>query len=68
MARSQDSERYELSDAEKRYLIMLIGKGEPPPEKYPKLRRAVVTAPLARIDLPNRPPRWRLSICGFLGS
>jgi site-specific DNA-methyltransferase (adenine-specific)/adenine-specific DNA-methyltransferase len=34
MARSQDSERYELSDAEKRDLIKLINKGDPLPEKY----------------------------------
>jgi site-specific DNA-methyltransferase (adenine-specific)/adenine-specific DNA-methyltransferase len=34
MARSQDSERYELTDAEKRDLIKLINKGEPLPEKY----------------------------------
>jgi site-specific DNA-methyltransferase (adenine-specific)/adenine-specific DNA-methyltransferase len=34
MPRAQDSEHYELSDAEKRDLIKLIGKGEPLPDKY----------------------------------
>jgi site-specific DNA-methyltransferase (adenine-specific)/adenine-specific DNA-methyltransferase len=34
MARSQDSERYKLTDGEKRDLIKLINKGEPLPEKY----------------------------------
>ncbi len=34
MARPHDSERYELSDAEKRDLIKLIEQGKPLPEKY----------------------------------
>ena len=34
MARPNDSERYELTDGEKRDLIKLINKGEPLPEKY----------------------------------
>ncbi len=34
MARQHDSERYELSDAEKRGLIKLIEQGKPLPEKY----------------------------------
>lgn len=34
MARPHDSERYELSDAEKRDLIKLIEQGKPIPEKY----------------------------------
>jgi DNA modification methylase len=34
MARPHDSERYDLSDAEKRDLIKLIEQGKPLPEKY----------------------------------
>ena len=34
MARQHDSEKYELSDAEKRDLIKLIEQGKPLPEKY----------------------------------
>ncbi len=34
MARQHDSERYDLSDAEKRDLIKLIEQGKPLPEKY----------------------------------
>ena len=34
MARSTDTDRYELSDAEKRDLIKLIEQGKPLPEKY----------------------------------
>src|SRR5712691_13212649 len=34
MARPHDSEKYELSDAEKRDLIKLIEQGKPLPEKY----------------------------------
>ncbi len=34
MARSHDSERYDLSDAEKRDLIKLVEEGKPLPEKY----------------------------------
>lgn len=34
MARSPDTDRYELSDAEKRDLIKLIEQGKPLPEKY----------------------------------
>jgi adenine-specific DNA-methyltransferase len=34
MARPHDSERYDLSDAEKRDLIKLIDQGKPLPEKY----------------------------------
>ncbi len=34
MARSHDSEKYDLSDAEKRDLIKLIEQGKPLPEKY----------------------------------
>ncbi len=34
MARTQASERYEVSDGEKRHLIKLINKGEPLPEEY----------------------------------
>jgi site-specific DNA-methyltransferase (adenine-specific)/adenine-specific DNA-methyltransferase len=34
MARLHDSERYDLSDAEKRDLIKLIERGKPLPEKY----------------------------------
>ncbi|NNN05221.1 MAG: site-specific DNA-methyltransferase [Elusimicrobia bacterium] len=34
MARNNDSERYELSDAEKRDLVKLINEGKPLPEKY----------------------------------
>lgn len=34
MPRLHDSERYELTDAEKRDLITLINAGEPLPEKY----------------------------------
>ena len=34
MPRHQDTERYELSDAEKRDLTMLIKAGKPIPEKY----------------------------------
>ena len=34
MARPHDSERYELSDTEKRDLIKLIEQGKPLPEKY----------------------------------
>ncbi|MCS6289293.1 MAG: site-specific DNA-methyltransferase [Nitrospira sp.] len=34
MARAHDSEKYELSDAEKRGLIKLIEQGKPLPEKY----------------------------------
>ncbi len=33
-SRSHDSERYELTDAEKRDLIKLINEGKPLPEKY----------------------------------
>jgi hypothetical protein len=36
MPRPNDNERYELAEAEKRDLIMLIGKGEPLPQKYPR--------------------------------
>src|SRR5947208_9973985 len=34
MRRQNDSEKYELSDAEKRDLIKLINEGKPLPEKY----------------------------------
>jgi site-specific DNA-methyltransferase (adenine-specific)/adenine-specific DNA-methyltransferase len=34
MARPHDSEKYDLSDAEKRDLIKLIEQGKPLPEKY----------------------------------
>jgi site-specific DNA-methyltransferase (adenine-specific)/adenine-specific DNA-methyltransferase len=34
MAHSHDSERYDLSDAEKPDLIKLIEQGKPLPEKY----------------------------------
>ena len=34
MARSQDSERYKLTDGEKRDLIKLINQGKPLPDKY----------------------------------
>ena len=34
MARPNDTERYEFSDAEKRDLIKLIEQGKPLPEKY----------------------------------
>jgi site-specific DNA-methyltransferase (adenine-specific)/adenine-specific DNA-methyltransferase len=34
MPRPQDSDRYELSDAEKRDLIELIQQGKPLPERY----------------------------------
>jgi len=34
MPRTQDSERYELSDAEKRDIIKLIEQGKPLPDKY----------------------------------
>lgn len=34
MARLHDSERYDLSDAEKRDLIKLIEQGKPLQEKY----------------------------------
>ncbi len=34
MSRNNDSERYELSDAEKRDLVKLINEGKPLPEKY----------------------------------
>ncbi|MBI2440805.1 MAG: hypothetical protein HYV35_05475 [Lentisphaerae bacterium] len=34
MPRHQDTEKYELSDAEKRDLIKLIQQGKPLPEKY----------------------------------
>ena len=34
MKRRHDTEKYELSDAEKRDLIKLINEGKPLPEKY----------------------------------
>jgi len=34
MPRNQDTEKYELSDAEKRDFTMLIKEGKPLPEKY----------------------------------
>jgi hypothetical protein len=34
MRRQNDSDKYELSDAEKRDLIKLINEGKPLPEKY----------------------------------
>jgi hypothetical protein len=37
MARPHDSEKYDLSDAEKRDLSKLIEQGKPLPEKYRKL-------------------------------
>jgi hypothetical protein len=51
MARPHDSEKYDLSDAEKRDLIKLIEQGKPLPEKY---RCQIWANPRLNLLLPKR--------------